>query len=510
MSAIGGLLDGVLHKPWVSPGPVIDRLVLSTAAPSGDLRHRARVRVAIGPVGGGKSTGILGGTIINAMQQPRWPDGVRRYRLLVLREDYRKLWSQFLPFWLKWWPKDSPFVDFSGSTDNPVDFTLYMITPTGPVDYMVNMRALGQLTDPEAIRGFFAGYEPTDIWMEEGDLLAEAVYNNAILRLGRYPDAAYGGGAVTPTLWLGMNTPMIGSWPYRRIMSGKWQPNIQLFKQPGAFAPGAENKHNLRAGYYEDILANTEQRDIDRNVHCKYVLPISGKPVYPDYNDDVHTREIEPDPRLSLGIGMDCGLDPAAAFAQQDGRGQWRIVDEIALPHGSGEDDMANAINAKFAEPHLRPWSGQRKLLTCRVDPNASWGAAKGKLNWLQTVEKLTGLVIRPARSNKTEDRKAPMRRALQRLVGGEPGLIVSPRAKMIREGLGGMYHYTRVKVGDGSRYSDTPEKNAHSHPCEAGEYIVMETELEHVIGERQGSAPQRRQTQAITDDNPKGAYAET
>ena len=56
----------------------------------------------------------------------------------------------------------------------------------------------------------------------------------------------------------------------------------------------------------------------------------------------------------------------------------------------------------------------------------------------------------------------------------GKPGLLVSPRAKMVRKGLMGGFAYRRLKLSGTERYTDLPDKNQYSHPVEAAEYAMM------------------------------------
>jgi hypothetical protein len=56
----------------------------------------------------------------------------------------------------------------------------------------------------------------------------------------------------------------------------------------------------------------------------------------------------------------------------------------------------------------------------------------------------------------------------------GQPSLIISPRAKTVRKGMGGGYHYARVQVSGEERFRDEPVKNTYSHVCEALQYLMV------------------------------------
>lgn len=495
--SVAQVFNGMLHRPWVSPGPTVDRLIASTIAPTDPvLRHASRQRIITGPVGSGKTTGVKGGTMVNAMQQPVWPDGVRRYSLHIIRDSYRSLWSQFVPFWLDWWPIGTPGVEWSGAKDGPVDTTLHLITPMGPVDYSVRMRAIGELRSEADIENFWRGLAPTDIWLEEGDILPESVYLKAQTRLGRYPPRSVDGrGAVSPTLWMGSNQFLIGSWPYKLKMAGRWRPNVELFDQPGGRSPQAENLHNLRPGYYDDIVRQSDERTVRRMVDNEHVLPLAGQPVFPEFRDQVHCRPFELDRRLPLRIGFDGGLqtlNQAAAIGQRGMAFQARFRDEVTTEHGTGVERFAEMINAKLSEERYRPWNGDRGSIRCVVDPSAQWGNDKkaGQANWIIAMRSKTGLDIRAARSNNPNVRHEALRACMTRIVDGHPGLLVHPDAKMLREGLGGLFHYAAIRAGAGSRNSDQAVKNPHSHVCEAAEYFATDEDaLAQIEGRASGAA---------------------
>ena len=63
---------------------------------------------------------------------------------------------------------------------------------------------------------------------------------------------------------------------------------------------------------------------------------------------------------------------------------------------------------------------------------------------------------------------------ALTRMVDGQPGLLISPKCRITRKGMAGGYAYKRIQVVGDERYHDKPNKNRFSHPCEAGQYMML------------------------------------
>lgn len=506
--SVGGLLSGVLYqqREWISPGPTIDAFMDAMVRPRPRPTSRD-VLVLTGPVGGGKSTGGMGATLLNAARQPKWQDGIRRYQLVVLRDTYVNAWAQFVPFFQEWWPEGKPGISYVGPKGGPLDVTLNLRfpEPIGDVDYMLKLRALGDHRRDDEIEIFFRGLPTTDIWLEEGDSLPEAVYSKAITRLGRYPGRPIDGiGARSPTLFLISNQFLIGSWCYNMKMTGKWRPGIELFEQPGARSPRAENLHNLSEGYYEAQVERSDERTIRRQVDNEHVLPNAGKPVYPEFRDLLHTGTVTLDPRLPLRIGMDGGLatlNPAATIGQRGLYRQLRIKSEVTVDHGTDAEGFAALLNRELGKAMYAHWP--RKGIICTVDPSARWGAAPGKPNWILAVESRTGLTINAARSNEIAPRRTALRTTLKGHADAQL-LVDREGAPMLRMSLGGLFHYPKIRAGLATRDADTPAKNhPYSDVAEAAEYMAMDDEA---YGEFEGpaigaaNASQKPQTEAISD----------
>lgn len=501
--SVGEVFSGLLQSNWVSPGPTIDALIASMLARREKETSRG-TRVVTGPLGAGKSTGGMGATMVNSAKQPAWPDLIRRYRLLVLRDTYANAWSQFVPFFEDWWARDKPGVVYEGSKGGPLDITLRMSwpEPIGNVDYMLQLRALGDHRTDNDIENFFRGLPTTDIWLEEGDTLPEAVYRKAITRLGRFPPRKVDGiGARTPTLYIVSNQFMIGTWPYNLKMQGKWRPGVELFEQPSAISPEAENLHNLSEGYYEKIIEDSDERTVRRQVYNEHVLPNAGKPVYGEYRDLVHTKPVTLDKNIPLRIGFDGGnqtLNPAAAIGQRGMARQLRIKAEVTVDeHGCGVERFAELVNRELGKEQYQPFTRDRKSIICSCDPSAQWGADKkaGQANWIVAMERRTGLRIKPARTNDIAPRRAALRKPMTRTIDGHPGLLVDPEAGNLRMALGGLFHFPKIRAGMATRDSDTPAKNhPYSDVAEAAEYMAMDDQaFGEFEGKKQGGDRSRR-----------------
>ena len=84
------------------------------------------------------------------------------------------------------------------------------------------------------------------------------------------------------------------------------------------------------------------------------------------------------------------------------------------------------------------------------------------------------GITARPARSNDFMLRRDAVGNALSRLVDGRPGYMLSPTCQRLRKAMAGGYCFKRLQVA-GDRFRDVPDKDAHSHVAESGQYALLE-----------------------------------
>lgn len=488
------------------PGPVAARFMAS----------RAPLHILNGPVGSGKTTACFMKAIALASgQRPStryrvrvkgeeglWP--VRRFKLTVVRDDYRQLWRSTIPSWHRRFPREMEGGEWTGAVNSPAQHKISFALPDRTlVEFIADFIAIGDNDIEELMRG----YEPTAFYLNELDLLARAVLEQAFFRVGRYPSMDEGGPS-----WFGViadcNAPIQDSWLYNEIFVGAGPQQqaadafdlseIELFRQPGGLDPGAENTANLPPGYYQRQVRMIQDRYLVRRmVHNQPAPSRSGKPVHEDFNDLLHVApaEIAAIEGLPLILGFDAGLDPAMALNQKLGSGRWNCIDELAAAHGTGALRFAGMVNELLMDrypgwhrvptDHEREWGYQpahglrRPNIRAWCDPAATYGgdrnsAAEADRTWCELVSYHTGIRIEPAPTNNTTDRRAALQRVLTMMPDGRPAFQLSPRCKMIRAGLAGQFRYRRMQLMREERYTDEVDKNAHSHVCEAEEYALL------------------------------------
>lgn len=104
----------------------------------------------------------------------------------------------------------------------------------------------------------------------------------------------------------------------------------------------------------------------------------------------------------------------------------------------------------------------------------------------------ITGLRVRPAKSNSPVLRQAALRNRLSRRLGERPALLISNRCPVLRRALASGYR--RMPKGRGGSYYDTVDKNEFSHVAEAAEYHCLGHDgMDEALERRTGSSFQAR-----------------
>jgi hypothetical protein len=107
-------------------------------------------------------------------------------------------------------------------------------------------------------------------------------------------------------------------------------------------------------------------------------------------------------------------------------------------------------------------------------DPAGAQRSQADERTALGILRETTGVHFRPAPSNDFTVRREAVAGALNRMIDGEPGLLISPACLIARKGMAGGYRLRRLQVSGDERYADRPEKNEYSHICEAAQYAML------------------------------------
>lgn len=433
-------------------------------------KDQNRVIGVLGPVGSGKSTGMVFQLFFNAMRQRPDTEGVRHSRYAVIRATYPQLRSSTIKTFISWF-KDKIRVVYS----TPITATIKFPLDDGTsIDMELMFIAIEDEASAEKLRSF----EFTGAWINEAHDVPRYLMTILSERINRYP-ALRDGGPVCSQILLDYNAVSTQHWLYKIFEEDK-PTGFTLYKQPAAMIkmptgeyvlnPEAENLRNLPQGYYENIVAVASAEEINTDVLNNYGDRRAGKPVYKDFDDGQHTLAIEntfkPLSSLPVIIGIDQGLTPAAVFTQITPEGTVFVFDEITTEDCSlrefAEERLWPKIHAQY------PWI--KDNFTCVIDPAAaqrSMNDAKAGLEILRDA----GLPIKLAKSNSASER----REAVIHFLRLRNRFKLNQKCTVLRKGFISDYKYEEKRSVDGHTYKETPAKNAYSHVHDALQYAMME-----------------------------------
>jgi len=467
-------------RPWTPPGPK------ALAA----FQSHEELIVLQGPVGSGKTGTFIAKALAGTMRQHPQPivkgaiarvpraHAVRRSRLTILKNDYRRLWENFIPSWWEWIPQHDPQngIEWVGSHGGPAVQLATMALPDGTAGLLeTHFMALGDITSDEALEDFFAGIQSTWIWINELQTFIELAFGKCFQRAGRYPREA-DGGSVDPGVWADMNAPVVDTWQHREIVSRRWIENRHYFRQAGARDPGAENLQHLPKGYYERQVRFMKKHEVERKVDNKFGRRLDGMPVH-DFDDALFVApdELQPDHNLVLIIGIDAGGSPAAVLKQRRADTQLRVLDEVVCEHGVGPERFGRRLGALLDTAKYIAFRAPGRIRAV-ADPSAQYGSDKveGERDWMERVGAEAGVRILPAKTNAPEPRRQAIDDCLK-VEGTVPMFWLSPTCTVLRGALNGGYRWRKLNIANVERYDEKPDKNDYSHVAEACQYGAME-----------------------------------
>lgn len=460
--------------------------------PSGEvtrefLKDRGFFRGIRGPVGSGKSVSCCIDIFLKSCQQVPDATGKRRTRWAVVRNTNPQLKTTTIKTWLEWFPEEY-FGKFNWSP--PYTHNLVFNDVEAEVIFLA-------LDKPQDVRKLLS-LDLTGVFVNEAREVPKSVIDGCTMRVGRFPPMKDGG----PT-WYGViadtNAPEDDHW--WAIMSGEvpmpeylteedkltlttpdnWtfytQPPGLIEQMEGERLIGyeinkkAENIKYLPKTYYTDIIAGKAKTWINVYVLNKYGTLQDGKPVYPSFRSDVHVSKVhlDPIPGREIIVGMDFGLTPAAVFGQQTSLGQWRIIRTIESAD-MGAKRFAGVLNRIIAE-HYEGY--ELKFFGDPTGDNRG-EQSDSKQDTAMAILRAEGIPVAKAPSNDPVIRIESVTATLDRMVDGQPGLLVDSRCTVLIRGFEVGYQYKRLGVSGEARYELKPNKNKYSHVHDACQYMML------------------------------------
>lgn len=469
-----------------------DKDKLYIANPTGNIFHSddTFVKLVMGPYGSGKSTICVHEIVRHACRMPRWKNGRRRAKWIIIRNTSGELQSTTLQTWLTW------FGDLGDIKKRQKPLLTYEHTFNdgfGIIELELVFIALDRDEDIRKLKSI----EATAAYINEVSEVPQSVLHHLIGRVNhRYPSQSF----CSEPYWSGIicdtNPPDEDHWIYKDFELNPTE-NYRIFHQPsgliqnedGSFAkdikgnyianPACDNYGNLSPDYYVKLAEKRSQGFI--KVYCagKYGLVELGRRVYPEYNDDLHSvPKIDAIQGLPIHLGWDFGFTPACIVFQITTRGQIRVLKEYVAEDMGIKSFAKNVVLPSL--PILFPYN---KIGKSTGDPAGM--AGEGIMEELSCIGELNALGINtnPASTNDIDVRINSVKYFLNSMIDGQPAFVLDRiQCPVFRKGFINGYHFKRMSISGDERYQDKPNKNRFSHPHDAFHYGAMEFAADRVL----------------------------
>src|SRR3990167_4337726 len=260
------------------------------------------VQLVMGAYGSGKSTMCIHKIVEQACKMPKWHNNRRKSKWLIIRNTSGELQSTTLQTWLTWFgelgvikKRQKPLLTYEHTFNDG----------HGIIELELVFIALDRDEDIRKLKSI----EATGAYINELSEVPQAVLHHLIGRVNhRYPSHAF----CNQPYWSGIicdtNPPDEDHWIYKDFELNPTE-NYKIFHQPSGLKlnedgtllkdihhnyianPLADNYENLSPDYYVKLSEKRSEGFI--KVYCvgRYGIVESGKRVYPEYNDDIHSAQ---------------------------------------------------------------------------------------------------------------------------------------------------------------------------------------------------------------------------
>lgn len=402
-------------------------------------------RCVVGPVGSGKSMGVIMELFRRSCMQAAY-NGVRRTRWAIIRNTLQQIKATCLndiQLYL------GPLVHYMVS-----DQKVVLSFPLQDGTRVESEWLLVPLDRPEDQQRLLS-LQLTGAWINEAREVPIDIIMALIGRCGRYPSKLLGGPS-----WFGVildTNPWSVASPYHEAFVLDPKRGWSLYHQPDGTGPLAENTENLPLGYYENLANGRDQDWTNVHVHSQWGDDLSGQAVFRrSFKPQVHIVDVEGTPVVNpfrpIMIAQDFGRTPTALITQVAADGCLWVLDEVVTEDMNLRQMLREELRPKLYE---EPYIGKRVFVI--ADPAGNIKGQYGSDETAFDVLREEGFgACYPAPTNEIAKRLL----ALEKVFMAANGIrIIRQRCPKLIRALSSEYKYRRKKTGD---LNDLPEKD---HP---------------------------------------------
>lgn len=392
---------------------------------------KSDVCVLIGPYGSGKSTCIPLKIQIGAAMTVPDSDGVRRYRVLILRGTFSMIQSALLPVLTQHMPPGTVVTQGSPIT---------LKYKTQGMEIHCDCVALDREEDVKRIQGgtFDA------LFVDESRDAEWGVCQVAMTRVRAVTDQ----GKPKPlTIGFVSNPSSENHWLFKHAVADPL-PNWTLYHQASGLSDQREGPYDR--SYYDRMVSSNRDDAAFIAVHVegKWGLwaPV-GDAVISSFKSGRHFAELNVSPNLPLIIGLDVGVSWNALTYMQRMNGQVRVIGEQII------ENKAAMAAAPAAREFVRDYLYNAPVALCTVDPSAEQRSAVSGELVVDIWRAVTRWPIKTAPSPRTSERVTTGNAIFAaNNSDGEPAILVDPRkCPILAQALMGQYRWRLRKAAVGA-----------------------------------------------------------
>ena len=464
------------------------------------LPNRLSVRGVRGPVGGGKTLGAqVMEWYLQAHRALPCADGVRRTRVTAVRNTYPELRSTTIQTFTDWFGPDIGYPQVR--YDSPIEWRFTWEYPDAPPVFLqVYFLSMDKPRDIKKLKSL----ETTWLSLGEAVEIPFEVLEIGTGRAGRWPPPKMRPASCPPDYWpsaygtiMETNSPSEDNWWYR-LAELELPDGYRFWNQPGGLSPNAENIVNLPGNrkYYIDQIKGKSKPWIDAFVHNKYSTLVSGLPVWPEFNGEIHVSKtplaiLRNEP---INLAFDFGGTPSCIAFQVSRRGQIRVLREWVTWYKQGTSPgLADADSGlyefmgtkRFVKTVVKPAVDKLfKGLSIGIVVGDPAGVAKesnerSAISYVR--EHFPGVVH--CWTNAWEMRRSSVAGRFDQLIDGMPNIIFDPSCRTLIRGCEGKYQLEKMQIaGAHDQFRAEPNKrDPHSHVCDTLQYACCEVDRKNL-----------------------------
>ena len=412
------------------------------------------IRCIVGSVGSGKTSAA---SMEVGLYLPRLmfeEFGVKSTRFAIVRNTYIELVDTTQRTVKQWFPWGR------GEGQNDRNFTLRY-----PEGYEVEL-LFRSCDRPQDVKKF-KSLEITGYWEDESVEISPAVRQMLKNRIGRWPPRSplrFGIETTNPPY---INDSIYNDFTWNRPPPGPPPQGDPLEGHAGFWQHPRENEHNLKHGYYDDLIKDYKNNPdwIRLYIDGKPGIIIQGKLVYANWNTEIHVAE---DTIPWRGKMLYCGWDnsgntPACIVAQRAGNKGIEVLREFTSEK-MGIVDFTKWVAAEMNESY----PDHEAIHYADPAGEAKFSKESGGFTSNAKLMRQCGVDPIPAEQNPAARINAVDQQMLLR-----DGLLVDPSCFMLLGGFEGGYVYPEHASLIGE-YKENVLKNKYAHLQEGLQYLAV------------------------------------